>query len=121
MTLNATSAASFVDAKGESSARRVRVDQLPGRIVLRFCSDGSAWELVVPDEVVELAEVRVALREFSTRRRAEASVLMPWKDFVKAREWLRCLPDGHLFLNDTEPALTALKTAFGPLIGALSA
>lgn len=99
---------------------RERLDQWPGRIVLRFGAGGTAWELDLPDETVQLAEVRVTVRELGSTRQAEASALMPWPTYVQAREWLRCLPDGYLDLADVEPALPLLREVFRPLILALS-
>lgn len=60
-----------------------RLDQ----IVLRFGAGGTAWELDLPDETVQLAEVRVTVRELGSTRQAEASALMPWPTYVQAREW----------------------------------
>jgi hypothetical protein len=104
----------------DEAVRTVRLDQYPRAIVLRFTVADRAWELTVPDHDVTFADVRIMLREAGSLRGAEASVLMPWEDYTKAREWLRCVPDGYPTVTDTEPALTALRRAFEPLIAALS-
>lgn len=89
-------------------------------IVLRFAAEGTAWELAIPDEDVNFSTVRVTIRELGSQRGAEASVLMPWSAYTRARDWLRCVPDGWPPTGDIQPALTILSHAFGPIASAVS-
>jgi hypothetical protein len=104
----------------DEPGRRMRLDQRRRRVEMRFAAGGSAWELVVPYESIEHDEVRVTVRELGSKRRAEATALVPWRAYVQMREWLGCLPDGYLDLSDAEPALTLLRDSFSPLLFALS-
>lgn len=98
----------------------VRVDQADGAITLRFMAGERLWELLVPDENVTLSHVRVVIREFSQCRGAEASTLVPWSDYLSARTWLRCIPDGYCNWEDLRPATTYLDSAFSSLKLAVS-
>jgi hypothetical protein len=97
-----------------------RLDQQRRAVVLRFAAGGTAWELTLPDENVNFSTVRVTVRELGSQRGAEASVLLPWTTYTRARDWLRCLPDGCPPRDDIQPALIYLYEAFTPILSALS-
>lgn len=104
----------------DEQATRMRLDQHPQGVCLRFGGPNEAWELFIPDEQIEFTHIRLTIREIGSLRGAEASALVAWDDFVTARNWLRCLPDGYPLSNEVEPALIIIRTTFAPLVTALS-
>lgn len=97
-----------------------RLDQHHRSVVLRFAAGSTAWELTLPDEHIHFSAVRVTVRELGSQRGAEVSVLLPWTTYVRARDWLRCQPEGRPPRDDIQPALSNLRDAFGPILSALS-
>ena len=96
-----------------------RIKHYQRAIVLRFAAGETAWELTLPDEDVRFTAVRVAMRELGSQRGAEASVLIPWTEYITTRDWLRCVPDGWLSAGDIQPAPAVLCAAFAPMTSAL--
>ena len=110
-----------IESELRSSEHRhsIRIDQAGGLVVLRFIAGGRIWEMIIPDEDVRLANVRISLREFSSRRGGEASILVAWDAYSSARDWLRCIPDGYCSKADLAPALNYFTFGFSSLVLAM--
>jgi hypothetical protein len=113
-------AADMTPQRSSLLGTRIRLDHTPTRITITIQTDRSCWQLTMPDERLEHESVRVHLRELTSRRGGDCSVLMPWSDYRHARDWLRCIADGYPERSEIQPALKSLREAFSDVAQAMA-